>query len=83
MAGSRCGCPVYPICRHGARWPEAGRRRQTGKVAGKSLLYNDLAACHWGSVGVARSLSGSTLVLSDKLEQDRDNFRLRTPCLTR
>jgi hypothetical protein len=33
--------------------------------------------------GFMALVSGSTLVLGEKLEQDRDNFRLRTPCLTR
>jgi DNA polymerase-4 len=33
--------------------------------------------------GFMALVSGSTLVLADRLEQDRDNFRLRTPCLTR
>jgi hypothetical protein len=33
--------------------------------------------------GFMALVSGSALVLADKLEQDRDNFRLRTPCLTR
>jgi hypothetical protein len=28
-------------------------------------------------------VSGSALVLAEQLEHDRDNFRLRTPCLTR
>jgi hypothetical protein len=27
--------------------------------------------------------SGTALELKDRLEHDRDNFRLRTPCLTR
>jgi hypothetical protein len=33
--------------------------------------------------GFMALVSGSALVLADRLEQDRDNFRLRTPCLTR
>ena len=27
--------------------------------------------------------SGASLVLSEKLERDRENYKLRTPCLTR
>lgn len=33
--------------------------------------------------GFMALLSGSALVLTDRLEHDRENFRLRTPCLTR
>jgi DNA polymerase-4 len=33
--------------------------------------------------GFMALVNGSALVLADRLEQDRDNFRLRTPCLTR
>jgi DNA polymerase-4 len=33
--------------------------------------------------GFTALLAGSTLLLADQLEHDRDNFRLRTPCLTR
>jgi DNA polymerase-4 len=33
--------------------------------------------------GFTALLSGSALLLADKLDRDRENFRLRTPCLTR
>jgi DNA polymerase-4 len=33
--------------------------------------------------GFTSLLKGSTLQLADRLERDRENFRLRTPCLTR
>ena len=33
--------------------------------------------------GFMALLSGSALVLNGRLERDRDNYRLRTPCLTR
>lgn len=33
--------------------------------------------------GFMALVNGSALVLAGQLEQDRDNFRLRTPCLTR
>jgi DNA polymerase-4 len=33
--------------------------------------------------GFMALMSGSALVLASRLEHDRDNFRLRTPCLTR
>ena len=33
--------------------------------------------------GFMALLSGSALVVSGRLEHDRENFRLRTPCLTR
>jgi hypothetical protein len=45
-----------------------------------------LAACkdairqRFGFLGV---VSGSSLLLAEKMEHDRDNYRLRTPCLTR
>jgi DNA polymerase-4 len=33
--------------------------------------------------GFTALLSGSALLLGDRLERDRENFRMRTPCLTR
>jgi DNA polymerase-4 len=33
--------------------------------------------------GFTSLLSGATLQLADRLERDRENFRMRTPCLTR
>jgi len=33
--------------------------------------------------GFMALLSGSALVLNGRLEKDRENYRLRTPCLTR
>ena len=33
--------------------------------------------------GFTSLLSGDALLLADRLERDRENFRLRTPCLTR
>jgi DNA polymerase-4 len=33
--------------------------------------------------GFTALLSGATLQLADRLERDRENFRMRTPCLTR
>jgi DNA polymerase-4 len=33
--------------------------------------------------GFTSLMSGSTLLLADRLERDRENFRMRTPCLTR
>jgi DNA polymerase-4 len=33
--------------------------------------------------GFTAVLSGSALLLAEKLDRDRENFRLRTPCLTR
>jgi DNA polymerase-4 len=36
-----------------------------------------------GRFGFTSLMNGSALVLSARLERDRENFRLRTPCLTR
>jgi hypothetical protein len=33
--------------------------------------------------GFTSLLSGSALILARRLERDRENFRMRTPCLTR
>lgn len=33
--------------------------------------------------GFTSLLSGSAMLLADRLERDRENFRMRTPCLTR
>jgi DNA polymerase-4 len=45
-----------------------------------------LAACKdavRGQFGFMSLVTGSALVLSEEVEHDRENFRLRTPCLTR
>jgi DNA polymerase IV len=45
-----------------------------------------LAACKdavRGQFGFMSLVSGSALVLAEEVEHDRENFRLRTPCLTR
>jgi DNA polymerase-4 len=45
-----------------------------------------LAACKdavRGQFGFMALVNGSALVLTEEVERDRDNFRLRTPCLTR
>jgi hypothetical protein len=36
-----------------------------------------------GQFGFMALVNGSALVLTEEVERDRDNFRLRTPCLTR
>jgi hypothetical protein len=33
--------------------------------------------------GFTSLLSGATLQLADRLQRDRENFQMRTPCLTR
>jgi DNA polymerase-4 len=45
-----------------------------------------LAACKdavRGQFGFMALVNGSALLLAEEVEHDRDNFRLRTPCLTR
>ena len=36
-----------------------------------------------GRYGFTAMLTGAELLLADKLERDRENFKMRTPCLTR
>jgi DNA polymerase-4 len=48
--------------------------------------YRRLAQCKDAirqRFGFTALLNGSALVLADRLDRDRENFRLRTPCLTR
>jgi DNA polymerase-4 len=48
--------------------------------------YRRLAKCKDAirqRFGFTALLNGSALVLADRLDRDRENFRLRTPCLTR
>lgn len=42
--------------------------------------------CHEGQMerfGITSVLNGSALFVAERVERDRENFRLRTPCLTR
>lgn len=67
--------PLQPPDRQPGLFPDADAER------GRRLAEcKDAIRRRFGFMAV---LEGSALVLADRLEQDRENFRLRTPCLTR
>ena len=67
--------PLLPPDRQPDLFPDAGAER------GRRLAEcKDAIRRRFGFMAI---LEGSALVLADRLEQDRENFRLRTPCLTR
>ena len=56
-----------------------GRRREKEK-ARRLLECKDDVRKRFGFMALT---SGTSLELAGRLEHDRDNYRLRTPCLTR
>lgn len=56
-------------------FPDAAQERQKRLEGCKDAIRE-----RFGFMAV---VAGSSLVLSERLEQDRENYRLRTPCLTR
>jgi DNA polymerase-4 len=67
--------PVQPLDGQGVLFedPETQRRRRLREC-------QEAIRARFGFLSL---VSGSTLVLREHLEHDRENFRLRTPCLTR
>jgi hypothetical protein len=51
-----------------------------GLKAARLLACKDAIRARFGFMALVR---GSALVVGERLEHDRENFRLRTPCLTR
>ena len=67
--------PLQPVDRQAALFPDLDAERARRLAECKDAIRRRF--------GFMALLSGSALVLSDRLESDRENFRLRTPCLTR
>ncbi len=67
--------PLQPAERQAALFPDP-----TVERARRLAECKDAVRRRFGFMAL---LSGSALVLNGRLERDRDNFRLRTPCLTR
>lgn len=67
--------PLLPPVRQRDLFDAAGQEKRDRLEACKDAIRE-----RFGFLAVQR---GSTVVLNDELEHDRDNYRLRTPCLTR
>jgi DNA polymerase-4 len=67
--------PLGPPNRQGELFPDEGRQR-----ARRLRQCKDDIRQRFGFLAV---VNGSALELVERLEHDRDNFKLRTPCLTR
>jgi DNA polymerase-4 len=67
--------PLVPPEQQSVLFPDADLERNRRLSACKDAIRQRF--------GFTAILNGSTLVLDQHLERDRENFRLRTPCLTR
>jgi DNA polymerase-4 len=67
--------PLVPAARQAELFPDPAAERARRLSACKDDIRSQ-----FGFLAVA---SGTSLELASRLERDRDNFRLRTPCLTR
>jgi DNA polymerase-4 len=67
--------PLGPPDRQPALFPDAAAERDRRLAACKDAIRRRF--------GFTSLLSGAGLLLADRLDRDRENFRLRTPCLTR
>jgi DNA polymerase IV len=72
------GVELTPLAlpeRHPALFPDPDDERACRLAACKDAIRQRF--------GFTALLNGSALLLAEKLDRDRENFRLRTPCLTR
>jgi DNA polymerase-4 len=67
--------PLVPAERQPVLFPDADRERVRRLSACKDAIRRQF--------GFTSLLNGSALVLDQHLKRDRENYRLRTPCLTR
>jgi DNA polymerase IV len=67
--------PLEPPDRQASLFPDPGAER-----ARRLAACTDAIRQRFGFTAI---LNGSGLLLAERLERDRENFRLRTPCLTR
>jgi DNA polymerase-4 len=67
--------PLAPPERQPSFFADSGEERVRRLSACKDAIRHRF--------GFTALLSGSALLLAEKLDRDRENFRLRTPCLTR
>ena len=67
--------PLQPAERPAELFPDPAAERARRLAECKDAIRRQF--------GFMALLSGSALVLNGRLEHDRENFRLRTPCLTR
>jgi DNA polymerase-4 len=67
--------PLVPPEREPTLFPDAEEERQRRLLEVKDAIRQRF--------GFTALLQGDTLPLAGRLERDRENFRLRTPCLTR
>ena len=67
--------PLGPRSRQAALFPDPAEERARRLEACKDAIRRRF--------GFTSLLSGEALLIADRLDRDRENFRLRTPCLTR
>jgi DNA polymerase-4 len=67
--------PLRQVDRQAILFPDAGAQRAARLAACKDSIRQRF--------GFTALLTGSCLLLAERLERDRENFRMRTPCLTR
>jgi DNA polymerase-4 len=67
--------PLVPPDRQPTLFPDPGAERARRLLEVKDAIR--------GRFGFTALLSGAALTLAERLPRDRENFRLRTPCLTR
>jgi hypothetical protein len=67
--------PLQPAERPAELFPDPAAERARRLAECKDAIRRQF--------GFRALLSGSALVLNGRLEKDRENYRLRTPCLTR
>jgi DNA polymerase-4 len=74
LAGVELG-PLVPLELSPALFPDPQAERARRLAECKDAIRQRF--------GFTSLLSGSALIMAERLERDRENFRLRTPCLTR
>ncbi len=67
--------PLDPVSAQGSLFPDAETERRQRLAECKDAIRQRF--------GFMSLMNGDALTLAERLEHDRDNFRLRTPCLTR
>jgi DNA polymerase-4 len=67
--------PLQPALQQGELFPDPGMERRRRLEECKDAVR--------GRFGFMALMPGTSLVLAEGLDHDRDNFHLRTPCLTR
>jgi DNA polymerase-4 len=67
--------PLAPVDKQMPLFPDPDAERAARLSACKDAIHERF--------GFTALLNGSSLLLAEQMERDRENFRMRTPCLTR